>query len=77
MRWIRTFGVRRCDQRSGFQDPAPNNIVPSSHFHNDGVFELPNRGVTPWLVASCHLSAQYGCIDSFEDCGLLVSALVH
>jgi hypothetical protein len=56
MRWIRMFSVWCSDQSSGFRDPVPNNGVPSLHLHNDGVLDVPNRDVTSWLVAACHLS---------------------
>ena len=77
MRCFKTFSVRRCDKRSGFEDPVPNDSAPSFHFHNNGIFEVPHRGVASWLVAACHLSAQYERINSFEDYGLLVIRLIH
>jgi len=78
MRWIRTSSVRRTDQMSGFQNPVPNNGVPSLHFLSDGIFEMPNWDVTSWLVASCHLSAQCGCLNgSSEDYNLLRVMLVY
>jgi len=69
--------VRHSDQRSGFRDPVLNSGVSSLHFHNHGVFEVLDKGVTPWLVAVCHLSAQHECVNSFEGHDLFNITLVY
>jgi len=75
MRWIKMFSVRRSDQGSGFRDPVPTMAcrvsIPRIMAH------LPNWDFIIWPVATCHLAAQYGRVNSFEDHELLDTTLVY
>lgn len=76
MRLTKMFSVRRSDQGSGFRGPKSNNGVPCFHSQSTGIF-VSNWDAITWLVAACHLSAQYEGVNSFEDYCLLDITLVY
>jgi hypothetical protein len=79
MRWIRIFSVRRIDQRSGFRIPsltmACRLSISTTMAYWTFLIEMSHLG--SWLHVTCHLSAQYECVDSFKEYGLVAITLVY